>query len=141
MLCMSYKFLHQNQQQNTRYITFYTNTQKFPQVLSPSNCFYQIHLQGRSMTKHFMQKNKKILGQCCTYHAFKNVHQKHIIILNYIAPTRVIMYLFFILQFVFLLVIVKQNTLYQVTKHLQFKNTCSYDCIYNVMNTLLLKQY
>ena len=40
----------------------------------------------------------------------------------------------------FVLVIIKQNTHHQVTKHLQFKNTCSYNCIHNVMNTLLLKQ-
>ena len=51
------------------------------------------------------------------------------------------MYLFFILQVVFLLVIIQQNTHHQVTKHLQLKNTCSYDCIHNVMNTLLLKKY
>ena len=47
------------------------------------------------------------------------------------------MYLFFILQFVFLLVIVKQNTHHQVTKHLQIKNTCSYDCIHIATKTVL----
>ena len=56
MLCMPNKFLYQNQQQNTRYITFYTNTQKFPHLLSPSNRFYQIRLQHRSMTKHLVHK-------------------------------------------------------------------------------------
>ena len=39
------------------------------------------------------------------------------------------MYLFFILQFVFLVVIVKQNTHHRVTKCLQIKNTFSYDCL------------
>ena len=48
------------------------------------------------------------------------------------------MYLFFILQFVFLLVIVKQNT---VTKHLQIKNTCSYDCIHIATKTVLKENY
>ena len=56
MLCMPNKFLYQNQQQNTRYITFYTNTQKFPHLLSPSNRFNQIRLQRRSMTKHLVHK-------------------------------------------------------------------------------------
>ena len=46
------------------------------------------------------------------------------------------MYLFFILQFVFLLVIVKPNTHHQVTKHLQIKNTCSYDCIHIATKTV-----
>ena len=51
------------------------------------------------------------------------------------------MYLFFILQFVFLLVIVKQNTHHQVTKHLQIKNTCSYDCIHIATKTVLKETY
>ena len=51
------------------------------------------------------------------------------------------MYLFFILQFVFLLVIVKQNAHHQVTKHLQIKNTCSYDCIHIATKTVLKENY
>ena len=41
------------------------------------------------MTNILYTKNKKILGGVCTYHAFKNVHQKHII-LNHVAQTRVL---------------------------------------------------
>ena len=51
------------------------------------------------------------------------------------------MYLFFILQFVFLLVIVKQNTHHQVTKHLQIKNTYSCDCIHIATKTVLKETY
>ena len=134
MLCMPDKFLYQNQLQNTRYITFYTNTQKFPHLLSPSNRFYQIRLQRRSMTKHLV--HKKSWGGICTYHAFKNIHQKYII--THTVHTTVLNVSF--LQFVFLLVIVKQNT-HQVTKHLQIKNTCSYNCIHNATKTVLKENY
>ena len=40
--------------------------------------------------KFYTQKKIKSWGGVCTYHAFKNVHQKYIIILNHIAQTRVL---------------------------------------------------
>ena len=53
------------------------------------------------------------------------------------------MYLFFTFQFMFLVIIVKQDMHNQVTKCMQLRKICSYDCLHNVMTirTLLLTQY
>ena len=45
-----------------------------------------------------------------------------------------VMYLFFTLQFMFLVISVKQDMYRQVTKCLQLRNIYSYNCLHNVIN-------
>ena len=82
---MPNKFLYQNQQQTPDTSHFTLTHKSFHTSLSPSNRFYQIRLQCGSMTKHFVHKNKQILGRRLYIPC---IHQKYII--THTVHTRVL---------------------------------------------------
>ena len=91
------------------YITFYTNVQKLSHLLSPSYRSHQIRTQCSSMTKHFIHKKWKSLEKCTSkIYKTSSTNNRHV------------MYLFCILQFVFLEFNVEHP---QVMKCLQIRNT------------------
>ena len=95
------------------YITFYTNMQKLPHLLSPFIHFHQTCVRCTSMTKDFIYKNKKISGLHSNITWISKCISK--IYKSFSTTSSCVMYPFFILLFMFLVFIVARCMHQQVT--------------------------
>ena len=89
------------------------------------------------MTKHLVHKKKKSWGGVCTYHAFKNIHQKYII--THTVHTRELN-----VSFLYTPVCVPvghRKTKYTSSSHQAPAIQSSYDCIHIATKTVLKENY